>query len=116
MTALTLAFLAGLLTSLSPCVLPVMPLVVGGAMSQHRLGPLALCAGLSLSFSLLGALAALATQALGFEPLLVRSVGAVMLLLFGLALLISRAQEWSSKLLAPLASRAGSLTTGQGLW
>jgi cytochrome c-type biogenesis protein len=116
MTVLALAFLAGLLTSLSPCVLPVLPLVVGGAMSQHRLGPLALCAGLSLSFSLLGALATLATQAFGFDPILVRSVGAVMLLLFGLALLIPRAQEWSSTLLAPLASRAGSLTTGEGLW
>jgi hypothetical protein len=75
MTALALAFLAGLLTSLSPCVLPVLPLVVGSAMSQHRLGPLALCAGLSLSFSVLGALATLVTQAIGFDPLLVRSAG-----------------------------------------
>jgi cytochrome c biogenesis protein CcdA len=116
MTALTLAFLAGLLTSLSPCVLPVLPLVVGGAMSQHRLGPLALCAGLSLSFSLLGVLATLAAQAFGFDPVLVRSGGAVLLLLFGLALLIPRAQEWLSRSLAPLASRAGSFTTGQGVW
>jgi cytochrome c-type biogenesis protein len=114
MTALALAFLAGLLTSLSPCVLPVLPLVVGSAMSQHRLGPLALCAGLSLSFSVLGALATLVTQAIGFDPLLVRSAGAVLLLFFGLALLIRPAQEWISKLLSPLASRAGSLTAGQG--
>jgi cytochrome c-type biogenesis protein len=112
---LALAFLAGLLTSLSPCVLPVLPLVVGGAMSQHRLGPLALCAGLSLSFSLLGVLVALATQAFGFDPLVVRTGGAVMLLLFGMALLIPRAQEWFSRFLSPLASRAGGFSPGQGL-
>jgi cytochrome c-type biogenesis protein len=115
--SLALAFLAGLLTSLSPCVLPVLPLVVGGALSQHRLGPLALCGGLGLSFSLLGMMVSLATQAFGFDPAVVRVGGAGLLLFFGLALLMPPAQGWFSRLLAPLASRAGSLTAGgTGLW
>lgn len=114
--SLVLAFLAGLLTSLSPCVLPVLPLVVGGALSRNRLGPLALCAGLALSFSLLGVAVTLATQALGFDPALVRVGGAVLLLLFGLALLIPQAQETLSRWLAPLASKIGASPGGSGLW
>ena len=49
-----LALLAGLLSTLAPCVLPLLPLVVGAAASQHRLGPVALAAGLSLSYAALG--------------------------------------------------------------
>lgn len=114
---LMLAFLAGLLTSLSPCVLPVLPLVVGGAMSSHRLGPLALCGGLGLSFSLLGLIVSLATQAVGFDPSLIRVISAALLLLFGLFLLIPKAQEWLSKYLSPLGSYASSVAGSEhGLW
>jgi cytochrome c-type biogenesis protein len=114
---LILAFLAGLLTSLSPCVLPVLPLVVGGAMASHRLGPLALCGGLGLSFSLLGLVVSLATQAFGFDPVVIRVAGAVLLLLFGLFLLIPNAQQWLSKSLAPLGSFASNAAgPGHGLW
>jgi cytochrome c-type biogenesis protein len=52
--ALGLAFLAGVLTVLSPCVLPLLPIVLGAATSQHRLGPLALATGLALSFTAIG--------------------------------------------------------------
>ncbi len=115
--SLVLAFLAGLLTSLSPCVLPVLPLVVGGALSQHRSGPLALCGGLAVSFSLLGVKASLATRAFGFEPDVIRVGGAVLLMVLGFSLLISRAQEWFSRLFAPLASKASSAATGNPtLW
>ena len=49
-----LAFVAGILSILSPCVLPVLPIVLGTAASSHRRGPLALAAGLSLSFVAIG--------------------------------------------------------------
>jgi cytochrome c-type biogenesis protein len=42
---LGLAFLAGILSILSPCVLPLLPVVLGTAQSEHRLGPAALAAG-----------------------------------------------------------------------
>ena len=45
-----LALIAGLLSTLSPCVLPLLPIVLGTAVSQHRFGPVALAAGLALSF------------------------------------------------------------------
>lgn len=115
MMSFALAFLAGLLTSLSPCVLPVLPLVVGGALSKHRLGPLALCAGLGVSFSVLGVSVVLAMQAFAFDPGIVRKGGAGMLLGIGMVLLIPRAQELLSRWLSPLASRAGSINpTSEG--
>ena len=49
-TSFGLAFLAGILSVLSPCVLPLLPLVLGAAASEHRLGPAALAAGLALLF------------------------------------------------------------------
>ena len=45
-----LAFIAGVLSVLSPCVLPILPIVLGAAASKHRLGPMALAAGPSVSF------------------------------------------------------------------
>ena len=44
---LGLAFLAGVLSILSPCVLPLVPIVLGSAASEHRLAPVALAAGLA---------------------------------------------------------------------
>ena len=44
------AFIAGLLTTLSPCVLPILPIVLGAAASERKYGPAALAAGLAASF------------------------------------------------------------------
>ena len=45
-------YLAGVLSTLSPCVLPLLPLVVGSALAAHRVGALVLAAGLALSFTI----------------------------------------------------------------
>jgi cytochrome c-type biogenesis protein len=44
--SLGLAFLAGTVTALSPCVLPVLPLILGRSIKSHPLGPVALVVGL----------------------------------------------------------------------
>ena len=65
--ALGLAFLAGVLTVLSPCVLPLLPTFLGAAASQHRLGPLALAGGLALSFTAIGLFVATIGFAAGLD-------------------------------------------------
>ena len=65
MTALALAFVAGLLSILSPCVLPLVPIVLGAAVTAHPLGAVALAAGLAVSFTGIGLLLALAGFGLG---------------------------------------------------
>ena len=51
---LIFGYLAGLLTLVNPCVLPVLPIVLASALQAHRLGPVALAAGMSASFVILG--------------------------------------------------------------
>jgi len=74
-----LAFGAGALTILSPCVLPLVPVVLGSAAQRHRLGALALAAGLVASFTIVGFVLAAFGSMLGVDPDQVRLVGAVIL-------------------------------------
>lgn len=48
------AGMAGFLSPLSPCVLPLLPVVLGAAASEHRLGPVVLAGGLALSLAAMG--------------------------------------------------------------
>lgn len=89
---LGLAFLAGVLTVLSPCVLPLLPIVLGAAASEHRLGPAALAAGLALAFVTLGLFVATLGFAIGLDGDLFRRIAAVMLIAIGLVLMVPAAQ------------------------
>ena len=51
---LIVAYAAGLLTLLNPCVLPLLPLIAAGSVARHPLGPLAMAGGLAISFTLAG--------------------------------------------------------------
>ncbi len=68
MTTLGLALIAGVLSTLSPCVLPLLPIVLGAAASQHRFGPVALATGLAISFVVIGLFVATLGFAIGFDP------------------------------------------------
>ncbi|UMY19040.1 sulfite exporter TauE/SafE family protein [Methylobacterium organophilum] len=81
-----LAFLAGILSVLSPCVLPLLPLVLGAAASEHRLGPVALAAGLALSFTVIGLFVATIGFAIGLDTGVFRSAAAILLIAIGLVL------------------------------
>ena len=56
LSVIAVSLAAGGLTTLSPCVFPMLPLVVGGAVQANRLAPLAMGAGMVVSFSLIGLL------------------------------------------------------------
>jgi cytochrome c biogenesis protein CcdA len=105
--ALGLAFLAGVLTVLSPCVLPLLPIVLGAAASQHRLEPLALAGGLALSFTAIGLFVATIGFAAGLDTGFFRTVSAVLLIGVGLVLLVPRLQEQFALAAAPVSNWAG---------
>lgn len=88
-----LSLVAGSLSTLSPCVLPLLPILLGMAVAAHRLGLYALAAGLTLSFTVVGVFVASLGSALGLDPALFRCVAAILLLLFGAILLSSHLQE-----------------------
>jgi cytochrome c-type biogenesis protein len=92
-TSYGLAFVAGGLSTLSPCVLPILPILLASAVAAHRLGPYALAGGLTLSFTLVGMLIASLGSAVGLDQTTLRTAGALLLLAFGLILISPRLQE-----------------------
>jgi len=109
--ALSLAFswLAGVLSILSPCVLPLLPIVMIGALRQHRLAPLALMGGLALSFAGTGLLIASVGFTLDIDGSLVRNIGAAMLIAFGTTLLVPRLQTAFAGVVAPMSQGSNAL-------
>lgn len=89
-----LAYLAGVLTILSPCVLPLVPIVLAGAQSRGRWGPVALGLGLTLSFTAVGLFVALIGFSIGLDGEVFRVVGGVAMLAIGLVLVTPPAQVW----------------------
>ena len=107
---LGLALLAGALSVLSPCVLPLLPIVLGTAASAHRLGPLALAAGLALSFTAIGLFVATVGFAMGLDTDVFRTISAILLIGVGLVLLVPKLQEQFALAAAPVSNWAGSYT------
>lgn len=113
-----LAFLAGLLTILSPCVLPILPIVFAGAAGQHRLGPAALALGVALAFAGAGLFLATIGFSLGLDQESLRPALGSILLLLGIFLLTPRLQVMLEVVLAPLVawgSRSSDHAQRQGL-
>ena len=100
-----LAFLAGAMATLSPCVLPLLPVVVAAALARHRWGPLALAAGLALSFTTAALLVAGSGLALAPEHL--RALGGTGLALSGSVLMSARLQAAFEQRLAVVAAAGG---------
>lgn len=89
---MVLAFLAGVLSILSPCVLPLVPVVLAGAVSEHRLAPLGLAAGVAVSFTAIGLFVATIGFSIGLDLNAFRMAAAVLLILVGAVLVIPRLQ------------------------
>jgi cytochrome c-type biogenesis protein len=104
MATTALAFLAGVLSTLSPCVLPLLPIVLGSALTEHRTGPLALAAGLALSFVVIGLTVATIGFAVGLDADVFRNVAAVLLILLGVVLLVPRFQARFAMAAGPVSN------------
>jgi cytochrome c-type biogenesis protein len=109
-----LSFAAGLLTTLSPCVLPVLPIVVGSATSRSRWGPLALGAGLAAAFTLVGVSVAAAGGLLGLDEFLLRRLSAVVLLLAGVILATPILEVAAGRAAGPVVRVASALAAKAG--
>jgi cytochrome c biogenesis protein CcdA len=119
MATLALAFLAGLLSTLSPCVLPLLPIVLGTALSEHRAGPFALAAGLALSFTIIGLVVATVGFAIGLDSGVFRTAAGILLIAVGVVLLTPRLQAQVALVAGPVGSWTdqrfgGFSTTGLG--
>jgi cytochrome c biogenesis protein CcdA len=107
MEALPFAALAGVLSILSPCVLPLVPIVLGAAAAESRLGPLALAGGLALSFTAIGLFVATIGFAIGLNGDVFRGAGAILMVALGLVLLVPVLQLRFAAFAAPVGAWAG---------
>ncbi len=110
-TELWFAIAAGSLTTLSPCVFPILPIVVGGAMQSNRFAPVAMGAGMVTSFALLGVLVGALGAALGIDSDSIRTAGAVLLITFGVVMLVPWLNNRFTMLMTPLAASANNAST-----
>ena len=112
-----LAFLAGVFTIASPCVLPILPILLGTAMArQSRARPLFIVAGFVLTFAALGMLLGVASSSLELAQEALRNTAIAMLALSGLVQLWRTPYNWlMARLDGPLQRLgAGGGNAGSG--
>lgn len=101
-----LSWLAGSLTTLSPCVFPLLPMVLGSSAQGHRWGPVAMALGMATSFAAVGVLLGALGAAVGLDSEHVRVFGALLLMFFGMVLWVPALNERMTQWMTPLASGA----------
>src|SRR3954464_12827724 len=113
------AFVAGVGTALSPCVLPVLPIALSAGATGGRRRPLGIVTGLALSFTFVTVALVYVIHALGLPNDLLRTVAIVGLILFGLALAIppvgDRLEAWLQRIAPARARKRRGDGFGSGL-
>jgi cytochrome c biogenesis protein CcdA len=109
---LVFALLAGLFAVLSPCVLPLLPVVFSVAVAEHKLGAVALAAGLALSFLTAGLFVATIGFALGVDVEQFRMVAAILLIVVGGVLVVPRLQTEVARAAGPISHWAERHVSG----
>jgi cytochrome c biogenesis protein CcdA/thiol-disulfide isomerase/thioredoxin len=98
---------AGLITAISPCVLPVLPIIFAGGATGGRRKPFAIIAGLVLSFSAFTLFGVWLLKRLGLPEDLLRDIAIVLLFLVAATLLVPRVEELVQRPFLRLTRRSG---------
>ena len=112
------AFLAGIVTIASPCILPLLPIVLSGSAGKGRLRPYGIVTGFVLVFTVATLALSALVRATGISPNVTRLIAVVVLAAFGLVMLIPRLtmiMEGFASRLATAGSKAqGSMSEQSG--
>ena len=101
---LVIGYVAGLIAGVSPCILPILPVVLvgwstpieedAGGRTMRRRRSVSVVLGLVLSFGIITALGSVILSNLGLPEGLLHNLGILMLLLFGLGLMVPKLERW----------------------
>jgi cytochrome c biogenesis protein CcdA/thiol-disulfide isomerase/thioredoxin len=97
------AFLAGIVTILSPCILPILPIVLSGAVGGSKRRPFGIILGFVISFTFFTLFLTTLVKLTGIPSDTLRIIAAIVLLIFGISLFIPQAQVLVEKLFARLS-------------
>jgi cytochrome c biogenesis protein CcdA/thiol-disulfide isomerase/thioredoxin len=111
-----LAFLGGMLTIVSPCILPVLPFVFARADRSFTRGALPLLAGMALTFAAVATLAAVGGAWAVRANEVGRWAALLLLALFGLALVFPALSDRASRPLVALGSRLSERGDQESIW
>jgi cytochrome c biogenesis protein CcdA len=115
MLTLVLALLAGIVTIAAPCTLPMLPILLGASIGQSdRVRPAMIALGFVLSFSAVALALSALTRAFDFDPTVLRSAAAILLLGFGLLMIWPAPFEWLAIRLPGIAAVGGAGASRQG--
>ena len=104
MILIAFAFLAGVVTIASPCILPLLPIVLSGSAGGGRLRPYGIVAGFVVTFTVATLTFSILVQATGLSPNALRWAAVVMLAAFGLVMLVPKLQVWFEGVAARIAT------------
>ena len=107
---LGLTLLAGLLTTLQPCVLPLIPIVVGGAINENRFAPIYIGMGMVVFYALIGAVTGFLEPLFGLEPAEFKTFGGGVMVVTGLILLIPRFSFHANTVFSGMIDRLNNAT------
>ena len=124
LATIALAFVAGVITILSPCVLPLLPMILATATQEGKARPIGVIVGFVLAFTAATLALSALVRLIGVPPDINRSLSAVVLAILGLVLIIPGLQLQFERLASGLAGRApasqsngfgGGVVVGLGL-
>ncbi len=108
------AFLAGIVTILSPCILPVLPIVLSSSFGGGKRRSFGIVIGFIASFTFFTLFLATLVQALHISADAVRGFSIGIVLLFGLSLLIPQFQVWTERMFSSVSNRLSGPRKGTG--
>jgi cytochrome c biogenesis protein CcdA len=109
MLNLVLALLAGVVTVAAPCTLPMLPILLGASIGHTgKLRPAMIALGFIMSFSMVALLLSAITRAFDFDPNVLRTGAAVLLLGFGLLMIWPTPFEWLSVRIGSLSNHSAA--------
>ncbi|MGI8419448.1 MAG: cytochrome c biogenesis protein DipZ [Candidatus Levyibacteriota bacterium] len=110
------AFLAGIVTILSPCILPILPIVLSGAVGGSKRRPIGIILGFLLSFTFFTLFLTTLVKLTGVPSNTLRIAAAIVLLVFGISLFFPKFQVIMEKLFTKLSVFAPKANPNAGLW
>jgi len=114
MTIAILVYLGGVLTILSPCILPVLPFVFARSEQKFLTNGLPMLAGMAITFAAIATLAAVGGSWAVRVNQYGRIVALVLLTAFAATLLSARLADWLARPFVALGNRLAQPTTGSG--
>ncbi|MDH5533893.1 MAG: cytochrome c biogenesis protein DipZ [Candidatus Pacebacteria bacterium] len=110
------AFIAGIVTILSPCILPVLPFILSGSTSEDKARPWGVVLGFVASFTFFTLFLTTLVKLTGVSADVLRYASITILFLFGLSLIVPQVQLLLEKAFTMVAGKVPNTAASTGLF